>query len=100
MSDFSTNLFESIDSLVARRIDSTPIDLTITGSVTLLVNVAVGEYKITYQGDTFSAFSLEPMTVYKKGDSVYILVPKGDFSSKKIILGKASFNDKVSYADR
>lgn len=100
MADYTQNIFEAVDSLVSRRIDSTPIDLTITGEIALLRNVDIGEYKVTYQGNTFSAFSLDPMTVYKLGEEVYVLVPKGDFSSKKIILGKAAFNDKVSYTDR
>lgn len=100
MSDFTQNMFEAVESLVSRQIDSTPIDLTVTAEIALVRNVEVGEYKVTYKGDTFSAYSLDPMTVYKKGEEVYVLVPKGDFSSKKVILGKAAYNDTVSYADR
>lgn len=100
MSDVSQNIFEAVESLVSRQIDSTPIDLTVTAEIALVRNVEVGEYKVTYKGDTFSAYSLDPMTVYKKGEEVYVLVPKGDFSSKKVILGKAAYNDTVSYADR
>lgn len=100
MSDMTSNIFEAVDALVSRRIDSTPIDMTVTATITKLHNVSIGEYKATYQGNTFSAFSLDPMTVYTQGEEVYVLVPKGDFSSKKVILGKAAFNDKVSFADR
>lgn len=100
MSDLQQNLFEAVESITSRQIDSTPIDLTITAEVALIRNIEVGEYKVTYKGDTFSAYSLDPMTVYKQGEEVYVLVPKGDFSSKKVILGKAAYNDSVSYADR
>jgi hypothetical protein len=94
------NILEAIDTMVNKRIDSTPIDLTVTGKIARIHNAAIGEYKVTYQSNTFSAYSLDPLTVYRQGEEVYVLVPRGDFSSQKMILGKAAFNDKVSYADR
>lgn len=100
MADAQQNMLDAIDSLVSRRIDSTPIDLTITATVARLHNAAIGEYKVTYQSNTFSAYSLDPLTVYRQGQEVYVLVPRGDFSSQKVILGEAAFNDKVTYADR
>jgi hypothetical protein len=100
MSDLSSNLFQTIDAITERRIASTAIDLTITGEITLLQNLDVGKYKVAYQGTTFDAYALDPMSVYHLGEEVYVLVPQGDFSSKKIILGKATYNDNVSYADR
>lgn len=100
MADYTSNIFEAVDSIVSQRIDSTPIDLTITATIARLHNVAIGEYKVTYQGNTFSAYAMDPLTVYRQGQEVYVLVPKGDYSSQKMILGEAAYNDKVTYADR
>jgi hypothetical protein len=94
------NILGAIDAIVGRRIDSTPIDLTVTATVARIHNAAIGEYKVTYQSNTFSAYSLDPLTVYRQGEEVYVLVPRGDFSTQKMILGKAAFNDRVSFADR
>lgn len=100
MSDMQNNLFGSIESIVNRVIESTPIDTTITAEIALVQNADIGAYKVTYKGDTFSAKALDPAVIYKKGEDVYVLVPKGDFSATKVILGKAAFNDTVTYADR
>lgn len=100
MSDFQANLFGSVENIVDKIISSTPIDLTITAEIVLLKNADIGEYKVKYKGDTFSAKCLDPTVIYKKTEEVYVLVPKGDFSASKVILGKAAFNDSISYADR
>lgn len=96
----SEQFYDMIDGLVSQRISSTPIDTTITASINQVRNVEVGEYRVSYKGDTFLAYSMDPMTVYKTGESVFVLVPQGDFSARKVILGKAALNDKVSFADR
>jgi hypothetical protein len=60
--------FETINNLSKRNIDSTPIDLTIDATVKMLFNVEIGEYKVEYQSNTFSAFALDPTVVYQKGE--------------------------------
>lgn len=100
MSTLSHNILEAVDHLVDRKIDATPIDQTITAKVVLLRNIEVGEYKVAHKGETFSAYSLDPLTVYKKGQEVYVVVPRGDYSAKKIILGPAIVGDKISQSDR
>lgn len=65
-----------------------------------MANVDIGEYRVTYQGNVFSAFSTDPLVVYKKGEQVYVLVPQGDFSGKKIILGRSAYENNMSYADQ
>jgi phage baseplate assembly protein gpV len=63
----------------------------------MLYNVEIGEYKVEYQANTFSAFSLDPTIVYSKNEQVYVLVPQGDFSAKKIILGISKYKNTTSY---
>lgn len=100
MGNLQDNLFKAIENINSQMIESTPIDLTITVEIINIKNVEVGQYLVKYKGDQFNAFSMDPMTVFRVGEEVYCLVPQGDFSAKKIILGRAAFNDKVSYADR
>lgn len=92
--------FDAINQISQANINSTKKDLTINAEVTLVVNVDIGEYKVTYQGNVFSAFSTDPLVVYKKGEQVYVLVPQGDFSGKKIILGRSAYQNNLSYADQ
>lgn len=101
MSDNLTdNLFGAIDSLAKRNIAATPADLTVDATIIAVANIDTGEYKVSYDGGVFSAFSIDPTIVYKIGDKVYVLIPAGNFSNKKVILGYASYNNNVDYAQR
>lgn len=66
----------------------------------MVYNIDNAEYKVEYQGNTISAYSTDPQIVYQKGEQVYVLVPEGDFSQKKIILGRAATGDNTSYEDK
>lgn len=96
--DFS-QVLGAQESLVSRGLAATPIDLTISGEVVKIENPGIGQYLIKYQSNTWYAFSLNPEIVYSTGEKVYILVPQGDFSGKKIIIGRSSAADNISYAE-
>lgn len=96
--DFS-QVLGAQESLVSRGLAATPIDLTISGEVVKIENPGIGQYLIKYQSNTWQAFSLNPEIVYSVGEKVYILVPQGDFSGKKIIIGRSSAADNISYAE-
>lgn len=96
--DFS-QVLGAQETLVSRGLAATPIDLTISGEVVKIENPGIGQYLIKYQSNTWQAFSLNPEIVYNTGEKVYILVPQGDFSGKKIIIGRSSAADNISYAE-
>lgn len=91
--------YDAINSIAKRQVQSTPADLTIDAEIANIYNVDIGEYKVEYQGNIFSAFSTDPTVVYKKGEKVYILVPQGDYSNKKVILGRSAYNNQLTYQD-
>ncbi len=88
-----------IDSMIAQHVSATPMDLTVNAEVVKLKNAATCEYLVKYENDTFSAFSQNPQVVYSVGEKVYVLVPQGNFSSKKIIIGRSSAQDNLSYTE-
>jgi hypothetical protein len=47
--------------------------------------VDAGEYKVRYNGNIFSAFSEDTSKIYSIKDVVYVKVPEGNFSNKKLI---------------
>lgn len=89
--------FDAVNNIAGRKVSSTPIDLTVNAKVKMVYNVDTGEYKVEYQGNTFSAFSQNPTIVYSKGERVYVLVPQGNFSEKKIILGRSANDSNITY---
>lgn len=95
-----TAFWGKVDDALSQKISATPIDLTINAEVVKLKNPERGEYLVKYQSATFSAFTLQPQVVYQIGELVYVLVPQGDFSSKKIIIGHSSAQQNLSYAEQ
>lgn len=90
MNQYSEQVLSAIDTLVDNKLSKLRYDKTIEVEITLIADIDSGEYKVKYQGNTFSAFANNVETQYKIGEKVYVVVPEGDFSNKKIISAKIS----------
>lgn len=95
----SAMFWDAVGRVVSQNIAATPIDLTINAEVVKLKNAANGEYLVKYQSDTFSAFTTDPTVTYSNTEQVFVLVPQGNFSLKKMIIGRASAQSNFSYAE-
>jgi hypothetical protein len=83
-------LLEAMKLISDAGITGIKADVTVEADIVKQVNLETGEYKVTYKQNTFSAFSLDVMTVYPLGEQVYVHVPQGDFSATKIIQGRVT----------
>lgn len=88
MSDIGKSLISAMQQIVDKTIERTPTDVTITATIKRLVEAARNKYEISYGGGIAYAYS-DNGTSYVEGQAVYVLVPQGDYTNKKIILGKA-----------
>lgn len=95
----SAMFWDAVGRVVSQNIAATPIDLTINAEVVKLKNATNGEYLVKYQSDTFSAFTTDPTVTYSVGESVFVLVPQGNFSMKKLIISRASAANNFTYAE-
>lgn len=84
-------ILQSIDYLVSIKASQLTFDKTVTGTIVSCTNASTREYKVTYQGGYFFAYAAEGVT-YSQNTSVFILVPQGNFSNVKHIIGKASLS--------
>ncbi len=90
MSDrLQESIFQAIDNIARNRIDRLATDKTVTATIVQCNNSLTGEHTVNYQGGNFVAYSQDGVT-YSRNTSVYVLVPEGDFSKKKLIVGKAT----------
>ena len=88
MSDIGKSLISAMQQIVDKTIERTPTDVTITATIKRLVEAARNKYEISYGGGIAYAYS-DNGTSYIEVQAVYVLVPQGDYTNKKIILGKA-----------
>lgn len=97
--DLTEAFFDAINGIAQRNIQAAAMDLTIDCEVQKAYNIDIGEYKVLHEGSIFSAFSSDPTVTYKNGDKVYVLVPQGDMSRKKVILGHSAYQNGLTYGD-
>ena len=81
------NLFTSVDIIVNRRLSQAGFDRTIPVIIVSCIDQASGTYKVQYQDAVYTATATTTDIVYQPGDEVYIVIPEGDMSNGKKIIG-------------
>ena len=92
MANLQDTILNAIEIIADKKIENLETDKTITATVASCVNALTGQYRLKYNGGFISAF-VENDKSYKENQSVYVLVPQGDMSKKKIILSGATQKD-------
>ena len=85
MSNITEQILNAIDLIAEDKVSKLHFDKTVQAKIYSIVDLDTGEYKVRYNGNIFSAFAEDPSQTYKIDDLVYVKVPEGDFSNKKII---------------
>lgn len=81
-------IIRAIDFLVKNRLQKIDRDKTIVAKVVFASDAMTSQYKLEYNNGYIYAYG-QDNTTYEDGKDVYVLVPEGNFSKKKIILGYA-----------
>ena len=90
-SNIATGLIETIDYIAKTRDSELQFDKTIVAEIVHCNNITTGEYYVRYQQGLFKAYWLgDQSIIYDPGVNVYIKIPNGDFSLKKIIEGSTN----------
>lgn len=84
--DYNEILCQAIDTIVQQRMAQIKFDETIICTIIDTKRRAQGIYSVQYGAVTFDAYS--DKTDYEEYSQVYVLVPKGDYTQKKIIISK------------
>ena len=86
MTDYNEIICQAIDTIVQQRIAEIRFDETIICTIIENKEKNFGKYRVQYGSMTFDAYSEN--TKYELNTSVYVLIPKGDYTQKKIIISK------------
>lgn len=89
MTDIQQSLLDAMAKVGQGSVEKANYAYTVKGTIVSLEDPSVNLYKISYGSNTFNAYASAGM-VFDEGDLVYILVPDGDFSQEKMILGSTA----------
>lgn len=85
---------DAVQLMVDNAVSKAGYDATIKATILSCSNALTGEYKIKYQDNTLTAYSLNADTTYKKGALVYVQVPNNDLENRKSIIGAVKSDDE------
>ena len=88
--DYNEIICQAIDTIVKQRLSTLSFNRTITCIIIDNSERAKGKYRVQYGSMTFYAYSEN--FEYDNNQSVYVLIPNGDYNAQKIILSK-QFNE-------
>ena len=87
--ELNEKIFRSVDTIVSARLQNLPFDQTIVGVVeSVPEKLGTQKYIVNYKGAKLTVFVNDTDKKYAINEEVYILIPGGDFSAKKLITGR------------
>lgn len=87
--ELNEKIFRSVDTIVSARLQNLPFDQTIIGVVeSVPEKLGTQKYIVNYKGAKLTVFVNDTDKKYAINEEVYILIPGGDFSAKKLIIGR------------
>jgi hypothetical protein len=87
----SKSLLEAMKIIADKSIDELKTDQTVTAIIKKPLDSSLGQYLVTYNSGDFQAYLQSGSTdIYKTGESVYVLIPEGDMTNKKFIVGRVA----------
>ena len=89
MNEIQNSLFEAMQMFSSDSVHKASNSPVINAEIIEIIDAGLKTYKVRYMESEFSAISSGNVK-YSIGEVVYILVPDGDFSKDKLILGSTS----------
>lgn len=84
--DYNEIICQAVDIIVQQRLSELKFDETIICTIIDNSRKSQGRYQVQYGSMVFEAYGEN--TNYDNNIQVYVLIPKGDYTQKKIIISK------------
>lgn len=97
MNQLQSSLFDTMKQFSNYTKNTSTFPVTIECAIESVKDAGAGIYTVDYLGSDIDCYSTNGMS-YLVGDKVYILVPDGDFSKNKIILGLIDTREKQNFS--
>ena len=96
--DVSDALLKAMSIVANQATSNQNADISIKAIIKSRVDSSTGQYLATYNGGDITIFDIAASTnIYSPGTQVYVLVPEGNFSNKKYIIGAVDINHQLRF---
>lgn len=90
MAELQDTVLNAVSTMIDNAISALKVDKTITATVISCNNAVTGEYILSYNGGRITAYVTNTAISYNKNQYVHVLVPSGELSARKTIIGTAA----------
>lgn len=99
--NYSEQIFESIDTIISQRLNEVSFDKTEICEIVDVDKNDKHKYRVSNGALKFDAYSDDTSKTYSKGSKVYVRITNGDYNLNKAITGSytADQNNKNSYVN-
>lgn len=87
MSSIQSTICQAVSMIAEKAILNAGFDKTVQATIISCVDPSIGKYKVRYQDGYWYAFSNNIDLTYSNGSNVYVLIPNGNMSNIKTIIG-------------
>lgn len=91
--DIQRTLLDAIENIASTYVSRLEVDKTVKATVVKCQDATTGAYNVRYNGGIMRAYVEDSDVSYSPNTLVYVLVPRGDFSERKIIKGRVNTQD-------
>lgn len=92
VNEMEQSLYTAIQMAADGALATSGLPKTIECKITEIKDSGIGLYLVSYMGNEFDVYSSSPSIAYKEGDNVLVIVPDGDVSKIKYIIGSVAPN--------
>lgn len=85
MNSISEQVLQAVEIVVEDKVSKLKYDKTKQGKIYSIEDLNTGEYRVTLNGAHVIAYAEDTSKTYKVGEAVYVKIPEGEMSNKKII---------------
>ena len=89
------NIFDSIDTIASARVKDLEFNKTVRCEIADTTKRNKGEYIVTDGSTKFKAYS--DNIHFERGDYVNVIIPNGDYSAQKMIVGRCLTEDEDTF---
>lgn len=90
LAELQDTVLNAVSTMIDNAISALKVDKTITATVISCNNAVTGEYILSYNGGRITAYVTNTAISYNKNQYVHVLVPSGELSARKTIIGTAA----------
>lgn len=95
--EIQNSIITAVENIASTYVSRLEVDKTIKATIVRCYDATTGAYEVRFNGGIMRAYVEDSDVSYEPNTLVYVLVPRGNFSERKVIRGRVAADDTFIY---